>query len=179
MSPAAFTDQWTTGKLMSHSNWEASNAGSILVSPDWLFPANDNTYWAPLESTWFSFQGTGKNNQELHVEPIKRHPPRMAPDKGSPTEKLTQLYNRAIAEIDSVKRNQLVWEMMKIHINDGPFFLGSTANFQNPIIRGRDLGNVPLSANLALGGDINTWYLPAPAVYDPETWFWTNPDQHS
>lgn len=31
----------------------------------------------------------------------------------------------------------------------------------------------------SLGGQINTWDIPVPAVYDPEAWFWTNPDQHT
>jgi len=29
-----------------------------------------------------------------------------------------------------------------------------------------------------LGGFVNPWIIPSPAVYDPETWYWDNPDAH-
>jgi peptide/nickel transport system substrate-binding protein len=164
--------------LMSHTNWEASNAGTILGAPAWLLPVS-NSYWAPLEATWFTYTGTGKNSTELNVAPIKRHPPRMKPDAGGPIENLTKLYNQAIAESDAMKRNELVWQMIKIHVEQGPFFLGSTANYQGVTTKNRDLANVPKAENLALGGDINDWEAPSPAMYDPECWFWTNPEQHS
>ena len=35
-----------------------------------------------------------------------------------------------------------------------------------------------MQEDLALGGFVNPWIHPTPAVYDPETWFWDNPDQH-
>jgi len=178
VSPAAFTDDWANGQLMSHTNWENSNGTSILVIPNWLLPVT-NGYWAPLEGSWFSYTGTDTIKKELSVDPIKRHPPRMKPDKGGPVEKLTSLYQGARVNPDEMKRNQAVWEMMKIHIDEGPFFMGSTANFQNVITKNRDLGNVPKSENLAIGGITNPWHTPTPAMYDPETWFWTNPGQHS
>jgi len=178
VAPSAFGDEWTSGSLMSHTNWEASNAGTILGAPQWLLPV-DNTYWAPLEATWFSFTATGKNETEADVAPIKRHPPRMKPESGGPIEKLTSLYNQAISESDEMKRSQLVWQMIKIHIEEGPFFLGSTANYQGVTTKNRDLQNVPTAGNLALGGDINDWEAPSPAMYDPECWYWTNPEQHS
>ena len=36
------------------------------------------------------------------------------------------LLKSAATETDFMKRNQMVWEIMKIHINEGPFFVGST-----------------------------------------------------
>ena len=32
--------------------------------------------------------------------------------------------------------------------------------------------------NLALGGFAAPWIHPSPAVYDPETWYWQNPESH-
>jgi peptide/nickel transport system substrate-binding protein len=37
---------------------------------------------------------------------------------------------------------------------------------------------VPKKEDLAQGGFVNPWIHPTPAVYDPETWHWDNPDQH-
>ncbi|HEX2856289.1 MAG TPA: ABC transporter substrate-binding protein [Propionibacteriaceae bacterium] len=177
IAPSAYNDEWTSGKLMAHTNWECSNGSSILVVPNWLVPVNKG-YWAPLEATWYSGTGTGQNKKELNVAPIKRQPPRMQPDAGGPIAQLTDLYGKAKSEPDAAKRNQLVWQMMQIHVDEGPFFMGSTANFQNVITKNRDLANVPQAGNLALGGITNPWMTPTPAMYDPECWFWTNPEKH-
>ncbi|MGP3920208.1 ABC transporter substrate-binding protein [Nonomuraea sp. 10N515B] len=178
MSPAAFGEQWTAGQLMSHTNWGNANGTSIMVVPNWLVPVNTQ-YWAPLEAAWYANSASGKNKEELDLAPLKRHPPRMEPEPGDPVEKLTSLYTQAKTEADPVKRNQLVWQMFKIHIEDGPFFMGSTANFPEVIIKNRDLANVPGPKNLALGGITGPWHIPAPATYDPECWHWTNPEKHS
>ena len=42
-----------------------------------------------------------------------------------------------------------------------------------------DLRNIPRRENLALNGYVNTWIHPVPAAYDPEAFYWQNPDQHS
>ena len=47
------------------------------------------------------------------------------------------------------------------------------------MLRHTDMGNVPLRDNLALGGFTAPWIHPTPAVYDPATFFWNNPDQHN
>ncbi|GAB3921674.1 peptide ABC transporter substrate-binding protein [Microlunatus endophyticus] len=178
ISPAAYTTNWTNGQYMAHTNWSCDNGTSILVVANWLVPVN-NQNWAPLEGSWFNYLGTGTNDKETNVAPIKRHPPRMEPEKGGPVEKMTQLYQQARVEPDTTKRNQLVWEIMKVHVSDGPFFIGSTANYQNVVTKSKDLGNVPTSDNLALGGITNPWHTPTPAMYDPELWFWSDPTKHS
>ena len=178
ISPAAYQDSWKSGKLMSRTNWEASDTGSILGGAYWLLPV-DNGWWAPLEASWFMQRTTGKNKTELKVAPIDRHPPRMEPASGGPIGKMTDLYNQAIGEADATKRNQLAWQIMQIHIDDGPFFIGCTSDFQNVITKNRDLANVPEAKNLSLSGNANPWENPTPAMYNPECWYWTNPDQHS
>jgi peptide/nickel transport system substrate-binding protein len=37
------------------------------------------------------------------------------------------------------------------------------------------LRNIPRKENLALGGLVNPWGHPTPAVYDPECFYWENP----
>lgn len=42
----------------------------------------------------------------------------------------------------------------------------------------RDLKNVPTTKQLAHGGYTLPWVHPTPAVYDPETFYWTHPEEH-
>jgi peptide/nickel transport system substrate-binding protein len=176
--PQAFDDQWKTGTLMAHTNWEIANTGMSLVEPQWLLPI-EYTRWAPLQGQWYQSQGTGTNDTELDLDPWKRRPPRMQPEKDGPVAKLWELYDRSKVEPDEMKRTQLVWEIEKIHMTDGPFFMGCVANYPQVIVVKKGLRNVPRKENLTLGGLVNPWGHPTPAVYDPETYFWDNPDQHT
>ncbi len=174
--PQTFDDQWKSGKLMAHTNWEISNVGISLIQPFWLVPV-EYSRWAPLEGQWYQQQGTGTDNKETGVNPWKRHPPRLDAEKGGPIAKLWDIYNRSKVEPDAMKRVQLCWDLEKIHISDGPFFMGCVANYPAVIVAKTDLGNVPRRDNLAQGGLVNPWGHPTPAVYDPETYYWQNPQQ--
>ena len=77
-----------------------------------------------------------------------------------------------------VKRNKAFYEIIKIHIEQGPFFQGTVSNVPAVIVANNDLHNLPTRDNLALNGMTNPWGHPNPAVYDPETFFWVNPDKH-
>ncbi|HVX46550.1 MAG TPA: ABC transporter substrate-binding protein [Mycobacteriales bacterium] len=176
--PLSYGDEWNAGKFMARTNWEISNDGSVLVYPQWTVPL-EATRWAPLEGSWNLLAGSPTQKQEAHLPPAKRHPPRMPPEKGSPVDRLTKLYNQTKLETDAMKRNQLVWKMFQIHITEGPFFIGSVANYPQVITHHVDLQNVPGRDNLALGGLTNPWGFPTPAAYETEAYFWKNPDQHA
>jgi peptide/nickel transport system substrate-binding protein len=103
----------------------------------------------------------------------------MEPDKNGPIQKMWDIYNKTKVEPDEMKRTQMVWDLIKIHISDGPFFQGTVANYPQAMYVKKDLRNVPKRENLAQGGMVNPWIHPTPAVYDPETYYWENPDQHS
>src|SRR5690606_28420232 len=103
----------------------------------------------------------------------------MEPEPDGPIKKLWEIYDQSKVEPDELKRQQLVWDMIKIHISDGPFFMGSVANYPQVMVVKKDLKNVPRRENLAQAGAVNPWIHPTPAVYDPETWYWENPDEHS
>ena len=62
---------------------------------------------------------------------------------GTPIEKIHGLYAQAIVEPDEVKRASLVWEMWNIHMDEGPFFIGTVANYPRIIIKSKKLMNVP------------------------------------
>ena len=65
--------------------------------------------------------------------------------------------------------------MWDIHIEHGPFFIGTVANTPHIIIKSKQLTNVPTREQLKLGGFVNPWSLPYPAVVNPETWSFINP----
>jgi len=176
--PQAFLPDWENGQLMARSNWEVSNVAGVLVSPFWLVPTEFQRY-APLQGEYYSLRGTAAEHQQQNVNPWKRTPPRLAPDAKGPIAKLQTLYDQTKLEPDLMKRTKLVWDMMKIHIQQGPFFIGSVANFPNVVVVKGDLGNVPRKENLAQGGLMNPWGHPTPAVYDPETFFWPDPTKHT
>ncbi|MBO0810614.1 MAG: ABC transporter substrate-binding protein [Microlunatus sp.] len=175
--PQSYDDQWKSGRLMAHTNWEVGD-GHPLIYPGWIVPTQ-YSHWAPLEGQWWSLKGTATLDQETNVDPWKRHPPRMEPDKNGPIQKLWDLFSAAIVEPDEMKRHELVWDIFKVHISDGPFFMGCVANFPQVMVIKKDLMNVPRKENLKLGGFVNPWIHPTPAVYDPECYYWQNPEQHA
>ena len=175
--PQSFLDRWETGKLMGHTNWEVGD-GHPLIYAGWVVPVQFD-HWAPLQGHWYQLLGTKTLKTELDVDPWKRHPPRMEPEEGSPVARLQDLYNKARVEPDEMKRTQFIWEIFKIHITEGPFFMGCVANYPRVLIIKRDLKNVPRHDNLALGGFTNPWIHPTPAVYDPECFYWETPEDHA
>ncbi len=176
--PQNYADQWEAGKLMAHTNWEVGDGPNHLVYPQWLVPL-ENTRWAPLEGSFYSVIGTPAEHKELNVNPWKRNPPRMQPDSGGPIEAMWKLYNQSKVEPDFMKRTQLVWKMIKLHVDQGPFFTGTVANYPQVLVAKTDLRNIPRKENLTQGGFVNPWIHPTPAVYDPEVFFWDNPSAHT
>lgn len=178
VAPQTYEDVWKTGKLMSHSNWEVGDGPNHLVYPQWLVPL-EGTRWAPLQGQWYELRGTQSEGTEQDVDPWERTPPRMEPEAGGPIEKLWDMYDQSKVEPDEMKRHQLVWDMIKVHVTDGPFFMGCVANFPQVFVKKKDMRNIPTRENLAQGGMINPWIHPTPAVYDPETFYWENPEEHA
>jgi len=96
--------------------------------------------------------------------------------------KIYDIYDKTKVEPDVMKRHQMVWDIMKIHVESGPFFSGTITNQPRIILAHTELKNVPTRDDLAkegLGGFVNPWIIPAPATYDPETWFWDDASKHS
>ncbi len=177
IAPQAYGDQWSAGKLMAHTNWECSDAPNHLVRSPWLLPL-ETSRWSPLQGAYYTTIGTPKEHTEQNISPWKRNPPRLAPEKGGPIEKMWGFYNKAIVEPDETKRTQYVHEIVKVHIDEGPFFQGTAANYPQVVTIKKGLQNVPRKENLAQGGFVNPWNHPTPAVYDPETFFWDDPGSH-
>ncbi len=177
VSPTGASDRWAAGKGMMNNDWGIGDGPNCLIYPNWLLPM-DNQRWAPLEGTWFSLIGSGTDQKQLNLSPYKRQPPRMDAEKGGPVEKLWKLYNPTRTEPDLMKRTQAVWEMIKVHIQDGPFVAGTVANIPTPVYVRQGMKNVPKREDLAQHGFVGPWVVPCPAVYDPESWYWDNPGEH-
>ncbi|MGW5363904.1 ABC transporter substrate-binding protein [Actinopolymorpha pittospori] len=178
VAPDGASDQWKAGKLTSTTAWEVGDGPNHLVYPQWLVPIEPERY-CPLEGQWYNVRGTPDEKRQLDVDPYKRTPPRMEPEKGGPIEQLWTIYDQTKVEPDEMKRTRLVWDMIKIHVEHGPFFQGSVANTPRVVLARKGLQNVPRKENLTQGGFANPWIHPTPAVYDPETFFWDNPDEHT
>ena len=178
LAPESFGDTWETGKLMSQSSWEVGDGPDHITGPWWFVPI-EPARWAPLHGRMWSLRGTGEDKKQLNVNPWKRTPPRIDAEPGSPIARLWDFYAKAKSEIDGLARRKIVWEMIKIHIENGPFFMGTVANYPQVTMHKKDLRNVPTRAQLALGGMVNTWAHPTPAVYDPEAYFWSDPSAHA
>ena len=184
--PQGWDDEWASAKTMSTTNWEVGDGPNHLVYPQWLVPL-EQTRWAPLEGRFYSLRGTPKVSDTLQElaekdkDPWQRTPPRLEPDKGGPIEQLWTIYDKTKVEPDPMKRYQMVWDMIKIHVDQGPFFMGTVANFPRIILVKEGLMNVPTHDDLTkwgLGGFVNPWIHPTPAVYEPGAWFFSNPDEH-
>lgn len=156
------------------------NGPDHLTNPTWLVPI-ENSRWAPLHGQMYSLRGTPEFGQQKNVDPYKRTPPRIAPEPGSPIDRLYKLYDQTKVEPDAMNRHALVWDMVKVHIDDGPFFMGTVANSSRIVLVREGLMNVPTHEELlkyAQGGFVNPWSVPSPAVYDPETYSWEDPSAH-
>ncbi|GAB3398921.1 ABC transporter substrate-binding protein [Flindersiella endophytica] len=180
-SPDTWGEQWEQGRLTSHNAWEVGDGPNHLVYPQWLVPIEASRY-CPLEGKYYDvIRSDPKKVAEMKKisDPWKRTPPNMEPEAGGPVEALWKLYDQSKIEPDEMKRHKLVWDMIKIHIDSGPFFMGSVANTPRVIVKKTDLKNVPDKPNLQLGGFANPWIHPTPAVYDPEAFFWEDPTKHA
>lgn len=92
--------------------------------------------------------------------------------------KLQDTFDLARVEPDPAKWAQHIWDIIKIHVEEGPLFVGVVCNYPQPVLTHADLSNVPQPEELALGGWVNPWVTPSPAVYDPEAYFWRNVENH-
>ena len=176
--PESIDPKWQSGEMMARADWGVGDGPNYLVYPQWVVPMEPSR-WAPLEGQQYNVRGTPAEKQEKDVDPYERTPPRMEPEAGGPVARLWQLYDESKLEPDAMKRYQIAWELTKVHIEHGPFFMGSVSNIPTLTVAHRDLKNVPAKENLAQGGFTAPWIHPTPAVYDPEAYFWQNPDRHT
>lgn len=176
--PTSLEDQWAAGRLMSKTAWEFAGNPNLLSFPGALVPT-EVAWWAPLHGQYFMLRGTPEADAEQDVDPYERTPPRVEPEPDGPIARMWEIYERAKLEPDEVQRRRAVWEITKVHMDEGPFFIGSVANSPQVVVTRTGLRNVPHREQLRRHGWVNPWTHPTPAVYDPETYFWDNPEEHT
>jgi peptide/nickel transport system substrate-binding protein len=169
---------WESGRILNRADWGVGDGPNHLVFPQWVVPI-ESSRWAPLNGHWYEVKGTPKETQELDKDPYDRTPPREPAEPGSPVDRIWTIYDQTKVTVDPLQRHHLVWDIVKIHVQDGPFFTGTVANAPTVITVKNGLLNVPKRDDLALHGFTGPWIHPTPAVYDPETWYWDNPAAHS
>ena len=175
--PSGADEMWRAGEKMTNCAWEVGDGPNHLVYPSWVVP-NETQRWAPLQGRWYEISGTPQIKEELDKDPWERQPPRLEAEPGGPVDQLWKLYDQSRVEPDTIKRHQLVWDMIKVHVNEGPFFMGCVANYPRICLQSLDLRNCPKREDLKLGGFGNPWIHPTPAVYNPEMWYYENPEDH-
>ena len=149
------------------NSWEISDGSSLAGQPEWLIPVA-NSRWAPLAGAWWTVQGTKQEGTELDKDPRDRTPPREEPEPGSSVKRLQELYKEAKTTPSIEERDPLVRKMIEIHIEDGPFIIGTVADWSRVGIVKDYFKNVPEKLN---GGQINDWHLGYPAVLNPDTFY--------
>lgn len=173
VAPADFENMWKSGQGDIHSNWEVGDGPDHLVYPSWMVP-NEPARWAPLCGRRLELLGTVQAEQEQEKDPWDRQPARFNSDErdliGEPVWRLQEIYEEAKIEPDEAKRHSMVWEMINLHIEQGPFFVGTVCNYPRIIFVSKQLTNVPTKDQLATGGFVNPWIIPFPAITNPETY---------
>lgn len=118
----------------------------LFTYPDWVFPTG-NRYWHPLTGKWYS---TGGKQGEAPVGPAK---------------KLLDIFERIKAEPDLEKSHELVHDAVRIHIDEGPFSLGTVGQTPSPVLVRNRFHNVP---DMGVTGP---WAVAQPAASYPEQFY--------
>jgi peptide/nickel transport system substrate-binding protein len=87
------------------------------------------------------------------------------PEDGSPAQRLQDLYDMGLAEPDEQKRHEIVYEAMKINIEEGPFVLGISGDQPMPVVVADKFHNVPEY------GVLGPWAPASPGNTHPEQYW--------
>ena len=118
----------------------------LFTYPDWVFPTLSK-YWHPRVGKWYE---TGGKEGEPPTGPLK---------------KLLDLYDAIKKESDLQKRHQYVRDAVQIHIDEGPFHLGTAGRSPQLVISKNRFHNVPST------GILGPWAISGPATSYPEQYF--------
>jgi peptide/nickel transport system substrate-binding protein len=170
---AQYSTEWQAGQGSMHCQWEWADGPDFLVYPD---PGTPVTFerWAPLCGQLYRHSGTPAEFTESDQSPWDRNPPRFNKNDpeyaGTVYEELHRRYRAAIVEPDTLKRTNLTYDLWDLHIEQGPFFIGTVANEGHVMIVGNNMENVPRPQQYKLGGWVYPWIMPNMAMTNPETY---------
>lgn len=146
---SGFWPKFSTGEY-DIAGWDAWTGYDIPTIPDTLFPIGSAYWGTPLTAQWFNTRG------EKGIKP----------DEGDPMDRMIQQYNKMLAENTDEGQNKYVLEAVKIHVSEGPFFLGAVNDIPNLVVARPNLKNIP---DFAFTG---SWAQGAPGCTDPPTYFY-------
>ncbi len=132
------------GEFTVHLHGEAEM--DLFTYPDWVFPTTGK-YWHPKVGKWYETGGEkGEAPTGVMVE-------------------LLDIYDRIKQEKDLDARHRLVQDAVRLHIEHGPFHLGTVARRPSPVIVKNNFHNVPDD------GILGPWAIAGPATSFPEQFF--------
>jgi len=149
MDWSAFWPKFSTGEY-DIAGWDAWTGYDIPTIPDTLFPVGSAYWGTPLTAQYFNTQGAKGNK----------------PDAGDPMDRMTAMYNKMLAETTDQGQNRQVLDAVKVHVDEGPFFLGVVNDIPNLVVARPNLKNVP---SFAFTG---SWAQGAPGSSNPPTYFY-------
>ena len=151
--------------------WGVGDGPNFLVFPNWVVWV-DNDRTAPLYGSWYQVRGTEKEGTELDLPVLERNPPREEPAEGDPAWKLWELYDAARIEPDDAKRLALSQDIIRVHIEEGPFFIGTVGNTPVIVTFLDKVGNVPTKEQLGQGGFVGPWIMSYFGAVYPEQMYY-------
>lgn len=150
--PASYSQRQRLGDYTISMHGEAEM--DLFTYPDWVFPTTSR-YWHPLVGRWYE---TGGKEGEAPTGPMKT---------------LLDLYAAIQKEPDLEKRHRLVHDAVRVHINEGPFHLGTCGQVPALVIVKNNLRNVPHT------GILGPWAVTQPATSFPEQYFFESPGRRA
>ena len=146
---SGFYPKFSTGEY-DIAGWDAWTGYDIPTIPDCLFPIG-NAYWGtPLTAQWFNTRGEKGNK----------------PETGDPMDQMIGMYNKMLAENTDEGQNRQVLDAVKVHVSEGPFFLGAVNDIPNLVVARPNIKNIP---DFAFTG---SWAQGAPGCTNPQTYFY-------
>ena len=150
----------------------APGSADLLSFPVFLTSFGPSGRWAPLYGAWMSLEGTPREGVDADKPAHERQPPWDEPAPDDPAYRMWQLHKQARSEPDRQKRDELVYEILQIHVDEGPFWLGIIADLPRPAIIGNRVKNTPTRDQLPLGGWLGPWVIAYPgAITYPEQYY--------
>ena len=149
MDWSSFWPKFSNGEY-DIAGWDAWTGYDIPTIPDTLFPVGSAYWGTPLTAQWFNTRGEKGNK----------------PEPGDPMDRMIGMYNSMLAETTDEGQNKYVLEAVKVHVEEGPFFLGVVNDIPNLVVARPNLRNIP---DFAFTG---SWAQGAPGCTNPPTYFY-------
>jgi peptide/nickel transport system substrate-binding protein len=102
----------------------------LWTYPDWIFPVRGGSAGEarafPMEGEYYATGGTAG----------------WEPEPGSPAARLQEIYRKGLQEPSEEKRNEIIWEAVRVYIDEGPFIIGATGDQAVPVVAKNYMRNI-------------------------------------